>query len=210
VKVDVRIVAATNRNLKEGVAEGKLREDLLYRLLVFPIDLPALRERDGDIPLLANHFLEQLNRSSGATKHFSLAALAKLQQYAWPGNVRELKHIVERAFIMARSDEVDAEAVPLAEGTASPPPVPHGQRVVPVEVGASIAEMERQLILATLEHCEGNKNRAAQTLGISLKTLYNRLNIYNAGSRHPLPSKDSVQVGPNGPNGSSGDRVGFA
>jgi DNA-binding NtrC family response regulator len=208
VKVDVRIVAATNRNLKEGVAEGKLREDLLYRLLVFPIHLPALREREGDVPLLANHFLEQLNRSSGSSKQFSQAALAKLQQHAWPGNVRELKHIVERAFIMARSDVVEAEAVPLAEGTQTPPATPLGERIVPMEIGASIAEMERQLILATLEHCEGNKNRAAQTLGISLKTLYNRLNIYNAGSRQSLPSKDAVQAGsndPSGTNGSSGD-----
>jgi DNA-binding NtrC family response regulator len=204
VKVDVRIVAATNRSLKEGVAEGKLREDLLYRLLVFPISLPALREREGDIALLANHFLDQLNRNAGSAKHFSQAALAKLQQHPWPGNVRELKHIVEHAFIMARGDVVEAEAVPLSEGTEVPPPAPLGERVVPMEVGTSIAEMERQLILATLEHCEGNKNRAAQTLGISLKTLYNRLNIYNAGARNAPPSKDAIPAGSNGSNGSPG------
>ncbi len=192
VKVDVRIVAATNRNLKEGVAEGKLREDLLYRVLVFPIRLPALRDREGDVTLLANHFLEQLNRDSGSSKGFSQAALTKLQQYPWPGNVRELKHIVERAFIMARTDTVDADAVPLSEPPAA---APLGERIVPMEIGASIAEMERQLILATLEHCEGNKNRAAQTLGISLKTLYNRLNTYNGGLRR-TPPKDPGQVGP--------------
>ena len=200
VKVDVRIVAATNRDLKEGVAEGKLREDLLYRLLVFPIGLPALRDRDGDVPLLANYFLDQLNRDSGSSKHFSQAALTKLQQHPWPGNVRELKHIVERAFIMARADAVDADAVPLSE---RPPAPPLGERILPMEIGASIAEMERQLILATLEHCEGNKNRAAQTLGISLKTLYNRLNTYNAGSpRALLPKGAALQTGPLVPQGS--------
>jgi DNA-binding NtrC family response regulator len=190
VKVDVRIVAATNRSPRESVAEGKLREDLLYRLLVFPIELPALRDREGDAPLLANHFLEQLNRNAGSSKRFTQAALAKLQQHPWPGNVRELKHIVERAFIMAQGSTVDAEAVPLSE---TPPSSPLTEQIVSMEVGMSIAEMERQLILATLEHYEGNKNRAAQTLGISLKTLYNRLNTYNGG-RH---LKDAaVQSGP--------------
>ena len=153
--------------------------------------------------LLANHFLDQLNRDSGSSKQFTQAALAKLQQHPWPGNVRELKHIVEHAFIMTRADTVEADAMPLAEGTETAPGAALGERIVPMEIGASIAEMERQLILATLEHCEGNKNRAAQTLGISLKTLYNRLNIYNASSRHTLPSKDPVPAAGNGPNGTN-------
>jgi len=123
--------------------------------------------------------LEQLNREAGSTKHFAESALAKLQQHLWPGNVRELKHIVERAFIMAQGPVVDADAVPLSETEAAAPPA----EPIPMEIGMSIAEMERQLILTTLEHYEGNKNRAAQTLGISLKTLYNRLNMYNGRAR---------------------------
>jgi DNA-binding NtrC family response regulator len=200
ISVNVRIIAATNRNVKEGLAEGKLREDLLYRLLVFPIELPALRDREGDVPLLAKHFLDQLNRDSGVSKHLTEAALKQLQQHPWPGNVRELKHIIERAFIMAHGSAVDAEAIPLSE---SPPAPPLGERVVPVEIGASIAEMERQLILATLEHCEGNKNRAAQILGISLKTLYNRLSTYNAILRSRSLQKDaSALTGSAAPSGS--------
>jgi DNA-binding NtrC family response regulator len=174
IQVNVRIVAATNRDPAQAVAEGKLREDLLYRLLVFPIELPALRDREGDVELLARHFLEEHRCGAATPQHFSEAALAKLRRHAWPGNVRELKHVVERASILA-GETIDADAIPLGE---DPPLVK--QPALSLEVGAPIAEMERRLILATLEHCEGRKGRAAEVLGISLKTLYSRLNRYNA------------------------------
>jgi DNA-binding NtrC family response regulator len=178
IRVDVRIIAATNRDPKDAVAEGKLREDLLYRLLVFPIALPPLRERAGDVELLANHFLERQGRESGARKNFTEGALDRLRRHSWPGNVRELKHVVERAVIMAAAD-VDEDCIPLGADTA--PPLPSDGALdgnLGVAVGLSIAEVERRLILATLSHCDGNKNRAAEILGISLKTLYNRLNAY--------------------------------
>ena len=174
VQVDVRIIAATNRDPAQAVASGKLREDLLYRLLVFPIELPALRDRAGDVELLAEHFLEERRRGSEVPKHFTDAALAKLRRHAWPGNVRELKHVVERACIMAQ-EVIDAEAIPLGDDLPAT-----RERPLTLAVGTSISEMERRLILATLESCEGKKARAAEILGISLKTLYSRLNRYDA------------------------------
>ena len=174
VQVDVRIIAATNRDPAQAVAEGKLREDLLYRLLVFPIELPALRDRASDVELLAQHFLDEPRRGSDAPKHFTEAALAKLRRHSWPGNVRELKHVVEHACILAQ-EVIDADAIPLGDD----PPVAREQPLA-LAVGTSIAEMERRLILATLEGCEGKKACAAEVLGISLKTLYSRLNRYNA------------------------------
>jgi DNA-binding NtrC family response regulator len=179
----VRIVAATNRDPKQAVAEGKLREDLLYRLLVFPIDLPPLRERKGDLELLTQHFLDALNARANTTKTISEAAIARLRRHTWPGNVRELKHVIERAFILAPT-EVDEDAIPLARETIAETAAPNESGVA-VEVGVSIAELERRLILATLRHCEGNKNKAAEILGISLKTLYNRLNAYKGFPPQP-------------------------
>jgi two-component system, NtrC family, response regulator AtoC len=172
----VRVIAATNRDPEQAVAEGKLREDLLYRLRVFPIHLPPVRERGDDIPLLAKHFLEELNVAESTAKTLAPDAIRRLQEYDWPGNVRELANVVRRSYIMA-DDVVDASCLPPELGRA--------KRVVSgptfqVRVGSKIAEMERSLILATLEQCSGTKEEAASMLGISLKTLYNRLREYNA------------------------------
>ena len=178
IPVDVRVVAATNRSPETAVKEGKLRQDLYYRLNVFPIALPPLREREGDVDLLADHFLERLNEEQGTSKHFGAEGRRRLDRYPWPGNVRELKNVIQRAFIMAdHSIEFDG----LGGGSLAPRS-PEGAAVVGgIEVGSSLEDVERQLILATLEHCKGDKKLAAQMLGISLKTLYNRLNLY--GSR---------------------------
>ena len=171
IKVDVRIVAATSRRVEEAVAAGKLREDLYYRLNVFPIQLPPLRERGDDVELLAEAYLGQLNLAEGTTKHFTRACLERLHRHSWPGNVRELQNVIRRAFILAEED-VGVDSLPLAvsEELAAASLV--------TLVGTPIAEMERRLILATLEHCDGDKKRAAEVLKISLKTLYNRVNVY--------------------------------
>jgi two-component system response regulator AtoC len=168
VEVDVRVVAATNRDPHKAVEDGKMREDLLYRLQVFPIPMPPLRERDDDIELLAHYFLLQLNERQGTSKVWTDEALARMCAYAWPGNVRELKNVVHRAFIMA-DDEILPRCLPREVETSS-------ARRLSVRVGTSIEEMKGRLIAATLEACGGDKRRAAGQLGISLKTLYNHLN----------------------------------
>jgi len=175
IKVNVRVIAATNRRPEEAVTAGKLREDLLYRLNVFPIQLPTLWDRRDDIELLADHFLEQLNHQEGTSKAFGSEALERIRSYRWPGNVRELKNVIQRAFIMA-SDEIGADALPMGakeEASASS---------LVMKVGTSIGEAERRLILATLEHYQGDKKKAADALKISLKTLYNRLSAYKGGA----------------------------
>jgi DNA-binding NtrC family response regulator len=172
IRTNVRVLAATNRDALDAVRDGRLREDLMYRLAVFPIALPPLRERDGDTELLAEHFLQKLNVESGTSKRFSRAALTTIRAYHWPGNVRELKNAVHRAFIMAE------ELVELDLAGLACPPV-EGE-CLRMPVGTSLAEMERQAIFATLDHCRGNKRRAAEMLGVSLKTLYNRLTAYQA------------------------------
>jgi len=177
IRIDVRVIGATNRNPEEAVKAGKLREDLYYRLNVFPIALPPLRARPGDTELLAEHFLAQLNRDANMAKRWSPAALERLRRNAWTGNVRELRNVVQRAFILG-DEEISAEVLPLA---ADAPIERPGGPVLQVRVGTSIARMEQRLILATLEQTGGDKKKAAEILGISLKTLYNRLNVYDAG-----------------------------
>jgi DNA-binding NtrC family response regulator len=186
-ETDVRIVAATNRQPLEAVQMGKLREDLYYRLNVFQILLPPLRERLEDIELLAPQFLKVISAAEGRPKSLSPAAIERLKQYHWPGNVRELRNVVQRASIMTDGTVIDRlqlpdEAAPGASPVipAAVPSVPAagGPPVLHVRVGVSIAEVERQLIVATLEHCGGVKERTADVLGISLKTLYNRLREY--------------------------------
>jgi DNA-binding NtrC family response regulator len=167
------VIAATNRDPAQAVQDGHLREDLMYRLAVFPIALPALRERDGDAELLAEHFLRQLNEAEGTDKAFSRQAIATIRTHRWPGNVRELKNAVQRAFILS-DDEVELDFA----GLACAEPVGNCLRV---PVGTPLAEIERRAIYATLDLCDGNKRRCAEMLGVSLKTLYNRLTEYQSG-----------------------------
>jgi two-component system response regulator AtoC len=179
VDIDVRVVAATNRAPAQAVSEGQLREDLYYRLNVFPISLPTLRERRGDVTLLAHHFLEALNAAEGTQKRFSPAALERLERHEWPGNVRELKNAIQRAYIMAEG-EIDLSSLPadLGAPVVSSAAGSAGGNGTPLKVGTSLSEAERHLILATLDHYGGDKRKTADVLGISLKTLYNRLNVY--------------------------------
>jgi two-component system, NtrC family, response regulator HydG len=170
IAVDVRVIAATNRKPEEAMAKGKLREDLLYRLNVFPIPLPPLRDRREDLDLLAEHFLALLNKEHDTSKEFTRPALNRLRSHNWPGNVRELKNLVHRAFILAE-DHIGLDCLPLGVQESA------GSNLN-LKVGTSLGEAERRLILATLEECEGDKKKAAEVLGISLKTLYNRLNEY--------------------------------
>jgi DNA-binding NtrC family response regulator len=195
-ETDVRIIAATNRQPMQAVADGRLRTDLMYRLNVFPIDLPPLRERLDDVPLLANRFLRLIGEQEGKEKSFSPEALERLTAYAWPGNVRELRNAVQRAYVMTSGEAIGAQWLPSASeppvGTVAPAPAPavasapatvgasrpEGSVVLPL--GISLAQAEQTLILATLQHYGRQKERTAAALGISLKTLYNRLKQYAA------------------------------
>lgn len=202
---DVRVIAATNRPTNEAVASGKLREDLLYRLNVFPIELPPLRERLSDVALLAQHFLERISAQEGKTRRFTPTALQQLATYHWPGNVRELRNAVQRAYVMAVGDTIDESWLPRGSGVVAvatpapptaaaaagtpvaPPAQPAaaaqpgaGQDSVVLPIGTSMAQAERALMLATLRHYKHHKERTAAVLGISLKTLYNRLKEYAA------------------------------
>jgi DNA-binding NtrC family response regulator len=181
---DVRVIAATNRCPLSAVQAGQLREDLLYRLAVFPIDMPPLRDRGDDVELLANHFLAELNAQAMTQKRLSAHARMTLIQHSWPGNVRELKNCIERAFILG--DSV-LELAPLIQNAArseqGSQALSNGSAAdrdrLEIRVGSRIYDMERSLIEATLDYFKGNKRRAADALGCSLKTLYNKLNGYS-------------------------------
>ena len=171
--VDVRVIAATNVNPGDAVKNGKLREDLYYRLNVFAIELPPLRQRKEDLPLLIQSFLAEFNQRNN--KHVSAldpAAMRILEQYNWPGNVRELRNVIERAVILSSGEFVDQKHLPPLV-TESPDIVKPTLSLAP---GTTVEEAERRLILMTLEHTRDNKTRAAEILGISLKTLHNKLN----------------------------------
>jgi DNA-binding NtrC family response regulator len=181
---DVRVIAATNRCPLRAVQSGQLREDLLYRLAVFPIALPPLRSRGNDVDLLAEHFLADLNALAGTQKRFSALARMTLRQHTWPGNVRELKNCVERAFILA--DQL-LELAPLIQNAGADPVDGDDRERLDIRVGSRIHDMERSLIEATLEYFQGNKRRAADALGCSLKTLYNKLNGYSQARANGFP-----------------------
>jgi two-component system response regulator AtoC len=187
---DVRVIAASNRNPERAVADGRLRSDLLYRLMVFPIELPPLHERGNDVELLAEHFLDRLNRGAAVAKTLNPRALAALRQHSWPGNVRELKNVVERAFIMA-ADEIDLPCLPFRQPVA----LRSEGDTLRIPVGSSIAEAEKRLILATLDQCAGDKEKAAAILGVSLKTLYNRLHGYGEDGAYVRRAGRATRMG---------------
>ncbi len=176
IEVDVRVIAATNRDPMEAVRAQKLREDLFFRLRVVPIEMPPLRARGDDVRLLATAFLDDLNERHGTRKRFDASTLDRFDRYAWPGNVRELKHAVHHAYIVTD----DPQGVVLAPDQFD---APWSERQADgLQVGRSIRDVERDLIQVTLDHCRGDKRAAAALLGVSLKTLYNRLNEYAAQS----------------------------
>src|SRR5262249_53557137 len=158
--------------IQEAIEKGKLREDLYYRLKVFQLSLPALRERREDVPLLARWFLDEFTRAEGTSKRFTDAALGVLGGYAWPGNVRELRNVVHSAYILSGPViAVDSRPADMHPSRPVRPPSPATDaETVTVTIGMPIAEVEQHLIMATLRHCEGNKAKAAEMLGVSLKT----------------------------------------
>jgi transcriptional regulator with PAS, ATPase and Fis domain len=171
--VDVRVIAATNVNPADAVKNGKLREDLYYRLNVFAIELPPLRVRKDDLSLLIQSFLAEFNeRNNKSVSALNPAAMRILEQYNWPGNVREVRNIIERAVILSAGEFIEPKQLPPLV-TESPDVVKPTLSLVP---GTTVEEAERRLILMTLEHTRDNKTRAAEILGISLKTLHNKLN----------------------------------
>lgn len=194
-QTDVRIIAATNRDAGQAVAHKSLREDLYYRLNVFPIGLPPLRERGDDVQLLAQRFLQELNAQEGTHKTLGAAAVARLAQWHWPGNVRELRNTLQRAWVMTSGEEIDAQWLPGAQPAASQPalsapvkePAP-GLPQLQIALGTPLAQVERELILATYQHCGEHRERTAAVLGISLKTLYNRLRQYRLDDDMATPA----------------------
>ncbi len=186
IRGDVRVIAATNRDPVAAVRDMALREDLMYRLAVFPLRAPPLRERERDRELLAQLFLNELNDESGTQKVFSKRALETVRNWSWPGNVRELKNAVYRAFILAEKQVEIAhpQLVPRVKK-----PVTQGD-AMSVWIGTPLADAQKQIILGTLKHCGGDKRLAARTLGVSLKTLYNRLGSYGAEDGDAPPPED--------------------
>jgi DNA-binding NtrC family response regulator len=184
LKVDVRVVAATNRDLREQIAKGAFREDLYYRLNVINLHLPALRERPSDIPLLATSFLEQYAQTNGRpARRLDDAALAALVGYAWPGNVRELQNVIERAVVIANGPLVEIAHLP--ESIVGAPASISSSPRVP---GASLEELERHAILSTLQANGGSTVKAAQVLGISVRKIQYRIQQYAKAPRSGLPS----------------------
>ena len=186
IRVNVRVIAATNRPLEEAVRSGQFRRDLYYRLQVVEILVPPLRERRQDIPLLAEFFLRQFVAQTGRKiRGFTPAAMKKLQEHTWPGNVRELRNTIERAVVLASGPVIDAEDIwlaPLGRESASPVSRQQGYEPIPLE------ELEKRHILATLEHTRWNKSQAARILGIERSTLDRKIHAY--GLQKPVGISD--------------------
>jgi len=179
VPLDVRVLAATNRNVEQSIADGRFREDLYYRLNVFSIELPTLDRRRDDIPLLVDHFIRELGpQMSKAIQGADNDCLQALKERRWPGNIRQLRNVIERALVVSRG--------PLLSVGDLPPEAPATAETAPsfeIRLGSSIETVEKDLILRTIDLTDGNKARAAEILGISLKTLYNRLERYQSEIR---------------------------
>ena len=181
--VDVRVVTATNRDLEEDVQAGRFREDLFYRLNVVNLTVPPLRDRQEDIPLLAQHFLEKYARRNRKTvKGFVPLAMDMLLKYGWPGNVRELENAIERAVILLSGEHVTEKQLPLRIVREHPRHETAADTNIPATDGTrTLGEMEKEAIVATLDAADGNKSEAARRLGISRKTLHNKLKTYGLG-----------------------------
>ncbi len=187
IHVDVRVLAATNKNPAQAVQDGLIREDLYYRLNVFSIYLPPLRERREDLPLLIRSFLEEFQEKYGtAVGSVDAGALALLTEHDWPGNVRELRNVLERAVLVAKGDKITVADLPqdFPSQRRRPAQEPH------FSVGTTIDAAEKALILTTLEHTHHNKTRAAGILGISLKTLHNKLARYREGASSSVTAQE--------------------
>ncbi len=171
IPLDVRVIAATNRDALQATLEGRLRQDLYYRLQEFPLVVPSLRDRRSDIGLLAQHFLDRLNVRYTTRKTFSDGAVQTLENAPWPGNIRELRHAVQRQYILSDDDTVRFETAPARS-------VAGADGSIRFSVGMNLEEVEREMLLKTLAHFNNNKRQTADTLGITAKTIYNRLIRY--------------------------------
>jgi DNA-binding NtrC family response regulator len=182
LKVDVRIIAATNRDLQAEIKKGTFREDLYYRLNVVTVELPPLRERKGDVGALASFFLRRYAAENGRTiEGFSDDALAKLTAYAWPGNVRELENVIERAVVLCNEPRIEVKHLPAAV-------VPQAEREgAPPIPGSTIQDLERYAILKTLEACGGSTSKAALILGVSTRKIQYKLHEYGGEEVSPSP-----------------------
>jgi DNA-binding NtrC family response regulator len=189
--VDVRVLAATNKVPEEAVARGELRNDLYYRLNVFNIHMPALREHREDIPELVQALLSEMNSKHGRrVAAVSEAVLNQFHNYSWPGNVRELRNTLERAVIVCEGAVIETKHLPPGFGQAPLRPAANDPEAVRLGVGTTVEEAEKLLILKTLEATSNNKTRAAEILGISLKTLHNKLKEYGSAAADAAPGRD--------------------
>jgi DNA-binding NtrC family response regulator len=181
VKIDIRLMATSNRDLPAEVLAGRFREDLLFRLNVVQLELPPLRDRKGDLIPLSRLFIERYARANGTpARALSSSARERLQQHSWKGNVRELENCIHRAVLLSQGDEIGPEAIILPNQVAGGMEASSDRHRQPVDlVGRSMAEVERRLIIDTLEHTSGNRTRAATILGISIRTLRNKLRQYS-------------------------------
>lgn len=176
IPVNVRMIAATNKMPEECVEDGSLREDLFYRLSVFSIKIPPLRDRAEDIPLLAHTFMEEFNlKNDRHVKGFTDEVINLIKKYSWPGNVRELKNVIERAVILCKNDYIEIKDLPESLTSKA-----HKTPTIEFRVGQTMDEVEKQFLFHTLSHADGNKTKAAKTLDISLKTLHNKLSKYKS------------------------------
>ena len=179
IKVDIRLIATSNRDLEEEVRGGNFREDLYFRLNVVNMRIPALRERPRDIEILADHFAKKFAEMNAvAVRPLAADAREMLQRHAWRGNVRELENTIHRAVLLARGEELGADAILLTAARPDAATAPAGAGGKPGLVGRTVADVERDLILETLQHCLGNRTHAANILGISIRTLRNKLQQY--------------------------------
>ena len=197
IKVDIRVLATSNRDLNEEVKNGNFREDLLFRLNVLNIRLPSLRERPADLEALCHYFVERYSTANGVdVRPIGSQAMQALKNHRWPGNVRELENTIHRAVVLATGSEIDSDAIMLQNGASLPSSAASGETGptgaaigvagVPL-VGKTVAEVERDLIIDTLDHCLGNRTHAAKILGISIRTLRNKLKLYNDEGMEIVP-----------------------
>ena len=201
ISVDIRIIATSNRNLEEAVSNGTFREDLLFRLNVVNLKIPPLRERKGDIAVLAEYYVEKYSKSNGLSKRvLSKQTLEELSNAPWKGNVRELENTLHRAVLLSETNEITPDAIRMPDGTGlseiihsdsiAAQAAQTANNLASVMVGRTVADVEQNLILETLTHCLGNRTHAANILGISIRTLRNKLNQYNDdGVNIPAPGE---------------------
>ena len=204
IKVDIRVLATSNRDLVAEVENGTFREDLLFRLNVLNLKIPPLRDRPADIPVLCEHFIERYSEANGvAVRPLAKGVEEQLNRHPWKGNVRELENTMHRAVLLATSDEITLEAILLPDGTrpGEAGAIGGGETVLGSNgegvdsitqlVGRTVADVERDLIIDTLQHCLGNRTHAANILGISIRTLRNKLKQYGEEGR-PIPMPGEV------------------